>query len=86
MCPCRNKKNINSFLMENMTLLELCQNNELSSNCSIKQFGSLKKAYPIQPNYRTVHLGFSKLLENTSGKICICLLKGTLKKDQQRTY
>ena len=42
--------------------------------------------YCIQPNYRTVRLGFSKLLENTCGKICICLLKGTLKKDQQRTY
>ena len=33
-----------------------------------------------------MRLGFSKLLENTCGKICICLLKGTLKKDQQRTY
>ena len=38
------------------------------------------KVYRIRPNYRTVRLGFSKLLENTCGKICICLLKGTLKK------
>ena len=42
--------------------------------------------YRIRPNYHTVCLGFSKLLENTCGKICICLLKATLKKDQQRTY
>ena len=27
-----------------------------------------------------MRLGFLKLLENTCGKICICLLKGTLKK------
>ena len=36
--------------------------------------------FRIRPNYRTVRLGFSKLLENTCGKICICLLKGTHKK------
>ena len=43
--------------------------------------------YHIQPNYRTVHLGFSKLLRTLSGgKICIYLLRIHYKKDQKRTY
>ena len=43
--------------------------------------------YRIQPNYRTVRLGFSKLLGTLSGgKICIYLLRIHYKKDQKRTY
>ena len=45
------------------------------------------KTYCIRPNYRTVRLGFSKLLGTLSGgKICIYLLRIHYKKDQKRTY
>ena len=43
--------------------------------------------YRIRPNYRTVRLGFSKLLGTLIfGKICICLLRIHYKKDQKNTY
>ena len=43
--------------------------------------------YRIRPSYRTVRLGFSKLLGTLScGKICIYLLRIHYKKDQKRTY
>ena len=43
--------------------------------------------YHIRPNYRTVRLGFSKLLGTLiCGKICIFLLRIHNKKDQKRTY
>ena len=45
--------------------------------------------YCIRPNYRTVHLGFSKLLGTLScGKICMYLLMVYLKKkkNQKRKY
>ena len=48
---------------------------------------SVPLMYHIRPNYRTVRLGFSKLLGTLScGKICIYLLKIHYKKDQKRTY
>ena len=41
--------------------------------------------YRIRPNYRTVRLGFSKLLGTLScGKICIYLLRIHYKKDQKK--
>ena len=43
--------------------------------------------YHIRPNYRTVHLGFSKLQGTLScGKICIYIQRIHYKKDQKRTY
>ena len=43
--------------------------------------------YRIRPNYRTVRLSFSKLLETLiCGKICIYLLRVHHKRDQKRTY
>ena len=43
--------------------------------------------YRIQPNYRTVHLGFSNLQDTLiCGQICIYLLRIRYKKDQKRTY
>ena len=46
----------------------------------------LEYAYRIRPKYRTVRLGFSKLLGTLSGgKICIYLLRIHYKKDQKRT-
>ena len=43
--------------------------------------------YRIQPNYRTVHLGISKLLGTLiCGKICIYLPRIHYKKDQKRMY
>ena len=41
--------------------------------------------YRIRPNYRTVRLGFSKLLGTLiCGKICIYLLRIHYKKDQKK--
>ena len=41
--------------------------------------------FRIQPNYRTVRLGFSKLLGTLiCGKICIYLLRIHYKKDQKK--
>ena len=46
---------------------------------------SKNKMYCIRPNYRTVHLGFSKLLGTLiCGKICIYLLRIHYKKDQKK--
>ena len=43
--------------------------------------------YRIRPNYRTVRLGFSKLLGTLScGKICIYLLRLHYKKDKKKTF
>ena len=43
--------------------------------------------YRIQPNYRNLRLGFSKLLGTLiCGKICIYLLRIHYKKDQKKTY
>ena len=43
--------------------------------------------YRIRPNYRTVRLGFSKLLGTViCGKTCIYLLRIHYKKDQKTTY
>ena len=43
--------------------------------------------YHIRPNYRTVHLGISKLLGTLiCGKICIYLPRIRYKKDQKRVY
>ena len=43
--------------------------------------------YRIRPNYRTVRLGFSKLLGTLScGKICIYLLRIHYKKIRKKTY
>ena len=43
--------------------------------------------YRIRLNYRTVRLGFSKLLGTLScGKICIYLLRVHYKKDQKKTF
>ena len=43
-----------------------------------------EKHYRIRPNYRTVRLGFSKLLGTLIyGKICIYLLRIHYKKDQK---
>ena len=44
------------------------------------------KTYRILPNYRSVHLGFSKLLGKLVVKYLSTYTKGTLKKDQWRTY
>ena len=50
-------------------------------------FRNFRCSYHIRPNYRTVCLGFSKLLGTLScGKICIYLLRIHYKKDQKRTY
>ena len=43
-------------------------------------------AYHIQPNYCTVHLSFSKLLRKLMVKNVTTCIRGTLKKDQQKTY
>ena len=44
-------------------------------------------AYRIRPNYRTVRLGFSKLLGTLiCGKICIYLLRKHNKKDQKKYF
>ena len=46
---------------------------------------ALSFAYRIRPNYRTVRLGFSKLLGTLiCGKICIYLLRIHYKKDQKK--
>ena len=50
-------------------------------------YGIIKFYYRIQPNYRTVRLGSSKLMGTLScGKICIYLLRIHYEKDQNRTY
>ena len=47
----------------------------------------LSQHYRIRPNYRTVRLGFSKLLGTLiCGKMCIYLLRIHYKKDQKKTY
>ena len=51
----------------------------------VVSIGQNFKAYRIRPNYRTVHLGFSKLLGTLiCGKICIYLLRIHYKKDQKK--
>ena len=48
---------------------------------------SRKQTYRIQPNHRTVRLGFSNLQDTLiCGQICIYLLRLHYKKDQKRTY
>ena len=42
--------------------------------------------YRIRLNYRTMHSGFSQLLDKLVVKYVSTYTKGTLKKDQQRTY
>ena len=42
-------------------------------------------SYPIQPNYRTMHLGFSKSLGKLVVKYVSTCTKSTLKEDQPRT-
>ena len=56
-----------------------------SLRCKVKP--SFIEMYRIRPNYRTVRLGFSKLLGTlSSGKICIYLLRVHYKKDQKKTF
>ena len=53
--------------------------------CPLCPFPQDKEDYHIRTNYRTVHLGFSKLLGTLScGKICIFLLRIHYKKRSER--
>ena len=60
--------------------------------CPLSNYLDLQDLHPdlkyhIRPNYRTVHLGFSKLPGTLiCGKICIYLLRIHYKKDQKKTY